>query len=111
MSDTSIQSVPLVDQSELQLTVGEPQGTVRGGVLVLHESYGVSAAIRTLVAGLADDGWLTVAPHLHHHVGGPGSAAELPQHVEAGARVSGASVLADSDVAFRWLADRGVASD
>ena len=96
---TRTETIPLVDGSELTVTVGESDGTpVRGGIVVLHSSQGITERTEAIVAGLADEGWLAVAPHLFH---GSGSAGE----------VSGESVLADSDASFGWLADHGVAAD
>ena len=38
MSPTRTETVPLVDGSALRLTVAEPVGSVRGGIVVLHEA-------------------------------------------------------------------------
>jgi carboxymethylenebutenolidase len=96
---TRTETIPLVDDTQLAVTVGEPDGApTRGGIVVLHSSQGVTERTERIVAGLADEGWLAVAPHLFH---GTGSAEE----------VSGASVLADSDASFGWLAEHGVAAD
>ncbi|MEJ2869674.1 dienelactone hydrolase family protein [Actinomycetospora sp. OC33-EN08] len=96
---TRTETIPLVDDTELAVTVGAPDDTpVRGGIVVLHSSQGVTERTVGILDGLADEGWLVVAPHLFH---GSGSADD----------VSGASVLTDSDASFGWLADHGVPAD
>ncbi|MBW0089070.1 dienelactone hydrolase family protein [Pseudonocardia sp. KRD-184] len=111
MTDIRTETVPLVDGSELRLTVGEPVSPVRGGIVVLHEARGVTDTVRGLVSGLAADGWLTVAPHLYHRDGADevdGDDGQVQQQVD---RLDGEQVMADTDTAFGWLAERDVASD
>src|ERR1700754_920549 len=111
MTDIRTETVPLVDGSVLRLTVAEPVSAVRGGIVVLHEARGVTDAVRNLVHGLAGDGWLVVAPHLYHRDGADelgGADEEVQQQVE---RLAGQQVMADTDTAFGWLAERGITSD
>jgi carboxymethylenebutenolidase len=105
MSEIRTEAVPLVDGSDLRLTVAEPDGPARGGIVVLHEARGVTDAVRRLVEGMAGDGWLVVAPHLYHRDG-----EDLPteEHV---ARLEGDQVMADTDTAFGWLAEHEVEAD
>ncbi|GAA2665147.1 MULTISPECIES: dienelactone hydrolase family protein [Actinosynnema] len=106
MKQTRIETLQLTDGRELRMTVAEPESAVRGGLVVLHEARGVTDAVRGLVSGLAAEGWLVVAPHLY-------SADELDDE-QAGTAVDGLdgeSVLADTDVAFVWLGQRGVGAD
>lgn len=98
MTKIEIETVPLTDGSELRMTCAEPDNAVRGGIVVLHEGRGVTEKVLGVVEGLAAEGWLTVAPHLYHRLGSPN-------------RVTGESVLADSDASFSWLAERGVSAD
>lgn len=107
------ETVPLVDGSELRLTVAEPDGPVRGGIVVLHEARGVTDNVRGLVTGIAGDGWLAVAPHLYHRDGADEldtehSDDQVREQVE---RLDGEEVMADTDTAFGWLADRDVTTD
>jgi carboxymethylenebutenolidase len=114
MTGTHTETIPLVDETELTVTLGEPEGAVRGGVVVLHESRGITSRTEAIVEGLAGEGWLVVAPHLYHRDGGDShddAAAEDEVADAASRRVSGESVLADSDAAFGVLADRGISSD
>lgn len=111
MSEIRTETVPLVDGSELRLTVAEPVSSVRGGIVVLHEARGVTDAVRGLVSGLAADGWLAVAPHLYHRDGADvldGDAGQVQQQVD---RLDGEQVMADTDTAFGWLAEHDVDSD
>ncbi|MGH3916851.1 MAG: dienelactone hydrolase family protein [Pseudonocardiaceae bacterium] len=102
------EQVPLVDGSELRLTIAEPESVIRGGIVVFHEARGVTEGVRQLAEGLASEGWLVVVPHLYHR----GTTAELPPsssgHVE---RLSTAAVLTDTDGSVSWLAARGVSAD
>ena len=106
------EGVPLTDGSELRLTVAEPDGPVRGGVVVLQEARGVTDSVRLLVTGLADDGWLAVAPHLYHRDGaddlGAGSDSEVAEQL---GRLEPEQIMDDCDTAFGWLADNGVEAD
>lgn len=111
MSVTHTETIPLVDDTELRVDVGEPEGAVRGGIVVLHESRGVTERTTQIVAHLAGEGWLTVAPHLYHRSGDDADAAASDDPGTAARQVTGESVLADSDAAFGWLADHGVPSD
>lgn len=104
MTSTRTETLSLTDGRELRLTVAEPENAVRGGLVVLHEARGVTDTVRGLVSGLAAEGWLAVAPHLYDEVSGD----EAPAMVSG---LSGDAVLADTDVAFVWLAQRGVSQD
>ncbi len=90
------------------MTFAEPQGVIRGGLVVLHEQRGITATMRDLISGLADEGWLTVAPHIYH-----GDSTEIDDDTARDriSALSGESVLADTDIAFGWLAQHGVSAD
>lgn len=109
MTATRTETLALDDASQLRLTVAEPESTVRGGIIVLHEARGVTDTVRSLVSSLADEGWVAVAPHLYHRDG----ADEVDgEHVaDQVNRLTPESVLADSDAAFGWLTTSGVAPD
>ncbi|MEQ3551137.1 dienelactone hydrolase family protein [Pseudonocardia nematodicida] len=111
MTGTRTEAVPLTDGGELPLTVAEPDGPVRGGVVVLHEARGVTDSVVGLLTGLAADGLLAVAPHLYHRRGTDdpaGTDAEVAERV-GGLRLD--EVMDDCDTAFGWLADTGLPSD
>lgn len=113
MTERRTEQIPLHDGAELWLTLAEPESVVRGGIVVVHEARGVTAAVRRLADGLAGEGWLAVMPHLYHRDGvhelpEDGGAEQIRSHVE---RLSAASVLTDVDATLDWLAQWGVATD
>ncbi|RKT84171.1 carboxymethylenebutenolidase [Saccharopolyspora antimicrobica] len=101
MTETRTETLALTDGNELRLTVAEPDNVVRGGLVFLHETRGVTDRVRRLSSALAEEGWLTVAPHLYHR-------DDEPDQVR---RLSGDSILADTDASFVWLSDQGVPAD
>ena len=109
MSEIRTETVPLVDGSALRLTVAEPDASVRGGIVVLHDARGITDSVRGLVQSFAGDGWLAVAPHLYHRDG----ADEVDEEhaAEQGERLDRDQVVADTDTAFGWLAEREVKAD
>ncbi|MFC4944746.1 dienelactone hydrolase family protein [Pseudonocardia sp. GCM10023141] len=112
MTDIRTETVPLVDGSALRLTVAEPVGSIRGGIVVLHEARGVTDAVRGLVHGLAGDGWLAVAPHLYHRDGADELDGDDAQQVQAQVdRLDRDEVMADTDTAFGWLAGHDIEAD
>ncbi|MEV6910880.1 dienelactone hydrolase family protein [Amycolatopsis sp. NPDC051071] len=79
------------DGHTLRLTFAEPEGVVRGGLVVLHEE--VEEGLELLLAGLAGEGWLTVTPHLDRD--------DLRQQ----------DLLDATDATLAWLSERGVEAD
>jgi carboxymethylenebutenolidase len=106
MSDVRTEAVPLVDGSELRLTVAEPDAAVRGGIVVLHGARGITDSVRGLVQGFAGDGWLVVAPHLYHRDDADEVSEDRAQ--EQVGRLDRDQIVADTDTAFGWLAEREV---
>ncbi len=82
------------------LTVVEPDGPTRGAIVVLHEARQFGEALLDLMAALAVDGWLTVAPHLFHRE---------PEHIQGD--VFGDNLFADVDATLDWLRCRDVPAD
>jgi len=113
MTEIRTETVPLLDGSRLRLTVAEPDGSVRGGIVVLHEARGVTESVRNLVSGIAGDGWLAVAPHLYHRDGADEiDAAQSDEHVQEQVdKLDREEVMADTDTAFGWLAEHDVPAD
>ena len=112
MSEIRTETVPLVDGSALRLTVAEPVGPVRGGIVVLHEARGMTDAVRGMVEGLAAEGWLTVAPHLYHRDDADEIGEDDGDRVrDQVGRLESGAVLADTDTAFGWLADHDISAD
>ncbi|WP_156758496.1 dienelactone hydrolase family protein [Actinokineospora pegani] len=108
MALTRTEKIKIDDTRAVRLTCAEPDGVVRGGLVVLPESRGVTEAVRGVVAGLAAEGWLVAVPHLHE-----GEHFEL-DHDSANDAVSALSadaVLAAHDAAVSWLTGHGADTD
>jgi carboxymethylenebutenolidase len=110
MSGTRTEPVVLADGRALRMTIAEPPGVVRGGLVVLHEARGITETVRSLASGLAAEGWLVVAPHIYHGADGS-SEVDESLAAERASGLSGDSVLEDSDIAFGWLAQHGISAD
>ncbi|GAB2742181.1 dienelactone hydrolase family protein [Amycolatopsis magusensis] len=97
MTHTHTDDYRRADGRALRLTFAEPDGVVRGGLVVLHEADGVTDGVRFLVSSLAEEGWLAVAPHIY----------------EAGqdGKLTGQDVLDATDITLAWLVERGVQAD
>ena len=93
MTSTSTVDYQRTDGRTLRLTFSEPEGALRGGLVVLHEADGVTDGVKMLLAGLATEGWLTVTPHLEND--------ELTQQ----------DLLDATDRTLAWLVERGVQAD
>ncbi|MGH3517525.1 MAG: dienelactone hydrolase family protein [Haloechinothrix sp.] len=111
MTDTRTDAVPHPDGGRLSLTYAEPDGVVRGGIVVLHETDGVTDGVRLLVLSLAAEGWLAVAPHFGEEFAEEPAETSHAQAVATKARITGQAVLAATDTAIRWLLTRGVLPD
>ncbi|HWC83873.1 MAG TPA: dienelactone hydrolase family protein [Pseudonocardiaceae bacterium] len=109
MTEIRTETIALTDGRSLRLTVAGPQPAVRGGLIVLHEARGVTDAVRGLVDSLAAEGWLAVAPHLYRADHAEEfDGADVDHQVS---KLSGDTVLADTDATAVWLADAGVPAD
>jgi len=93
MTSTSTVDYQRTDGRTLRLTFSEPEGALRGGLVVLHEADGVTDGVKLLLASLASEGWLTVTPHLE--------GDDLTQQ----------DLLNATDVTLAWLVERGVQAD
>lgn len=97
--DDDTEQPPAVQQ-KVPLTAVEPEGSVRGGIVVLHESRETPESLLDLLRALAQEGWLAVAPDLFHR------DADTD-----GDEVFGENLFADFDATFDWLTSRGVYPD
>lgn len=86
------------DGRALHLTFAEPDGVVRGGLVVLHGADGITDGVRMLVGTLADEGWLAVAPDIY----------EASPEAEG---LTGDDVLAATDITLAWLVEREIKAD
>lgn len=60
--------VKAVDGHELSAYLCRPEGTPKGGLVVIQEIFGVNAHIRSVVDGFAKDGYVAIAPALFDRV-------------------------------------------
>ncbi|MEU7763852.1 dienelactone hydrolase family protein [Nocardia sp. NPDC049190] len=86
--------------AQVPITVVEPEGNARGGIVVLHESRQFTGAVRNLMNALATEGWTVIAPNLFHRANG-----------EPEAGVFGDQLFNDFDACFDWLTQHGVFPD
>lgn len=89
------------DTGAVPVTVLEPEGHARGGIVVLHESREFTEPLLELMRALALDGWTVLAPDLFHR----GVNGDTPD------RVFGDDLFADFDACFEWLTGHGVFRD
>ncbi|WP_024801218.1 dienelactone hydrolase family protein [Nocardia sp. BMG51109] len=84
--------------TRVPITVIEPEGNARGGIVLLHESREFADALLELMRSLAGEGWIVVAPNLFHRNGTTDT-------------VFGDDLFDDFDACFDWLTGHGVFGD
>ena len=91
--------------TDTPLSVHEPDGTPKGGVVVVQEAFGVNDHIEDVCRRLAADGWLAVAPHLFHRSGDPtfgyGDLSAAMSHMQ---QLTADGILDDVDAALGRMA-------
>ena len=94
---------------ETPLSIHEPAGPPKGGIVVVQEAFGVNDHIEDVARRFAAEGWLAVAPHLFHRSGDPklgyGDMSVVMPHMQA---LTADGVLADIDAALDHLARAGI---
>ncbi|GGL37749.1 dienelactone hydrolase family protein [Nocardia jinanensis] len=95
---TGAATSPKADE-HVPITVIEPDGFARGGIVLLHEAREFTGSLLEFMRALAGEGWLVVAPNLFHR------ATASP------AGVYGDELFEDFDACFDWLTHRGVFPD
>lgn len=95
---TEAATSPKADE-HVPITVIEPDGFARGGIVLLHESQEFTGSLLEFMRALAGEGWLVVAPNLFHRA------------TASSAGVYGAELFEDFDACFDWLTHRGVFPD
>ncbi|HKS47364.1 MAG TPA: dienelactone hydrolase family protein [Amycolatopsis sp.] len=93
MTQTYTEHYEREDGRSIVLTYAEPESALRGGLVVLHEADGVNDGVRLLIASLAGEGWLAVAPHMNT------------------AQPTREDILSATDITLAWLVERGVQAD
>jgi carboxymethylenebutenolidase len=56
------------DGHELAAYVAEPEGAVRGGIVIIQEIFGVNSHIRAVADGFAADGFKVIAPAMFDRI-------------------------------------------
>ncbi|ABD09920.1 carboxymethylenebutenolidase [Frankia sp. CcI156] len=93
-------------------TLTEPDGPARGGVVVLHEAFGLTEHITDVCSRFARAGWRAIAPDLFHRAGSPVfDYDDLASAVKILDELNGTDLLADIDAALAILAEEGTAID
>ncbi len=96
---------------ETPLSVHEPSGAPKAGVLVIQEAFGVNDHIEDVCRRFAAEGFLAVAPHLFHRTGDPKlsydeqARSEVMEHMGA---LTADDILTDVDEAQAYLAEAGI---
>src|SRR5690606_40126929 len=85
--------------ARVPVTVVEPEGHSRGGIVLLHESREFTGYLLEFMHALSDEGWTVVAPDLFHRTD------------TADKEVFGQDLFDDFDAGFDWLTARGVFPD
>lgn len=70
--------------------VARPEGTPRGGIVVLQEIFGVNAHIRAVADGYAAQGYLAIAPSTFHRVQTGVELGYTAEDVAAGVKLKAA---------------------
>jgi carboxymethylenebutenolidase len=91
---------------------GAVDGRVLGGVVVVHEAFGLTDYIADVCGRFAAAGWHAIAPDLYHRVGSPVlDYTDLPGATAAARTLTSMDILDDLDAGLKWLADTGTAVD
>ncbi len=98
--------------SDTPLSVHEPAGDPKGGVVVIQEIFGVNDHIEDVSRRLAAAGWLAVAPHLFHRTGDPklGYTDDMDEARAHAGKLTAEGILEDVDAAFARTAEAGIPS-
>jgi carboxymethylenebutenolidase len=90
------------------LTTFAPDGTARGGVVVVQEAFGVTDHIADVCRRFAAAGWVATAPHLFHRSGDPVVAYDdLDTAMPLMKKLTSDEIDEDVDAAFDELASYG----
>nr|WP_268904070.1 dienelactone hydrolase family protein [Candidatus Frankia alpina] len=81
-------------------TLAEPAGPARGGVIILHEAFGLTEHVQGLCSRFALAGWRAIAPDLFHRVGSPVFAYDdVASAIKVVEDLDGTDLLDDVDAA------------
>jgi len=90
------------------LTSISPDGTPRGGVVVIQEAFGVTEHIVDVCRRFAAAGWVAVAPHLFHRSGDPViDYNDVSSAMPIMGKLAATEIDVDVDAAFTALTEMG----
>ncbi len=100
----------MADQTPL--SIYEPSGAPKGGIVVVQEAFGVNEHIEDVARRFAGEGWLAEAPHLFHRSGDPQLGYEdLAQVMPHMGALTAEGILDDVDAALEHLAGAGIGAE
>lgn len=92
--------------------LAEPSGPARGGVVIVHEAFGLTDHVADVCARFARAGWRAVAPAMFHRAGSPVFDYEdIAGAMAVVNTLTGTDILTDVDAALVDLAEEGTAVD
>lgn len=77
------------DGHELDAYVAEPEGSPRGGIVVVQEIFGINSHIRAVADGFAADGYKAIAPALFDRIKRGVELGYDPDNITAGRELKG----------------------
>jgi carboxymethylenebutenolidase len=100
------------DDGVMNAVESDPEFVPRGGVIVLHEGFGLNTHIVEITQHLARCGWIAVAPGLYHRQGGPviqyDDMSSIGTVME---QLTAESVLMDINATLDYLTAKGFTDD
>lgn len=92
--------------------IAEPVQPARGGVVVIHEAFGLTEHITDVCRRFAAAGWRAVAPDLYHRQGSPVfDYSDLTGALAVMRTLAGDDLLEDIDASLILLAESGTPMD
>jgi carboxymethylenebutenolidase len=96
------------DDGPMPAAVASPDGTPRGGVVVVQEAFGVNDHIKDVANRAASAGWLAVAPSLFHRQGSPVLAYDdLSKVMPVMSQLTAGGLATDLEASFTHLHAQG----
>ena len=95
----------------MQAYISRPDGTPRGGIIVIQEAFGVTGFIRSVADRFAQEGFLAIAPEYFHRTAAAGFEAAYGDYPSVMPHMEGLTLdgqRADAHAAFDWLKKEGV---
>ena len=94
---------------DMRLYEAEPEGAVRGGIVVIQEAFGVNPHIEDVTRRFAAEGYRAVAPHVFHRTGDPViDYDDFEKIMPNFAALNEGAILDDVDAALGHLEETGL---